>query len=149
MDGVKERVCTSDGHLTPKYKTADGALPLVREIFRALAPAASFNPAHATILGELTGADGRFRGFKEATTSNNGAQKWILAELEANISFEKPGYYYGNLQGEANSVQDVAIVIELNPINIYILNSYEFSYFMSTGDVRKHSSGVLWQSVER
>ena len=148
VDGVKERVCTSDGHLTPKFKTADGALPLVRQVFRALAPAAYVNPAHATILGELTGADDRFRGFKEAT-SDNGARKWILAELEANISFEKPDYRYGNSQGEANTEQDVAIVIELNPINIYILNSYEFSYFMSKGDVRQHSAGVLWQSVQR
>ena len=147
VNGVKECVCTSDGHLTPKYKTGDGALPLVSEVFRALAPAANFFP-YASRLGELTGD--RFSGFKEATTQDNGAKKWILAEMEASIDFDIPNYGYGNSYGQANTVQDVAIVIELNPINIYILSNIQFNKFMSAGDVvNKNAIGVLWRSVQR
>lgn len=146
VNGVKEAVCTKDGHLTPKYKTRAGALPLVREVFHVLAPAANCYTNHATQLGDITGADDAFRGFHEAT-SDNGQKKWIYAEFEASIDFANPdGMGYGDLQ---NDLMDVAIVVELNPTNMFILDADAYRNWQSAGDVVwRRGRGVLWYQVK-
>jgi hypothetical protein len=145
VNRVKETVCTKDGHLTPKYKTRDGALPLVREVFRRLAPAADFYTNHATQLGDITGADDAFRGFHEAT-SDNGQKKWIYAQFEARIDFANPdGMRYGDADPD---LMDVAVVVELNPINMFILDGDAYRNWQSAGDVVwRRGRGVLWCQV--
>jgi hypothetical protein len=147
VNGVKEKICTKDGHLTAKYKTRDGALPLLREIFHVMAPAANFHTNHATQLGDITGADDAFRGFHEAT-SENGQKKWIYAQFEASIDFANPdGMGYGDAHPD---LMDVAVVIELNPTNIFILDGDAYSNWQSAGDVIwRRGRGVLWYQVKR
>ena len=146
VDGVKETVCTKDGHLTPKYKTKQGALPLVREVFRLLAPAADFYTNHATQLGDITGANDAFTGFHEAV-SDNGQKKWIYALFEASISFDNPdGMAYG---GADPGLMDVAVVVELNPINMFILDADAYRNWQSAGDVVwRRGRGVLGYQVK-
>jgi hypothetical protein len=142
VDGVEETVCTKDGHLTPKCKTKNGALPLVREVFRTLAPAATYYTNHATQLGDITGANDGFNGFRE-TVSNHGEKKWIFAQFEADINFERPNDF------DHYNLQDVAIVIELNPTNLFILDTAAFENFQSAGDVLyRNGRGVLWYSAK-
>jgi hypothetical protein len=93
-----------------------------------LAHGATYYTNHATQLGELTGANDAFSGFNECT-SDNGTKKWIYAQFEADINFEWPD------DVENTSLQDVAVVIELDPNNMFILDGDAFRNFQSAGDV--------------
>jgi tetratricopeptide (TPR) repeat protein len=142
VNGVKETICTKDGHLTPKYQTKDGAIPLVNDVFHLLAPGATYYTNHATQLGDLTGANDGFTGFHEFT-SDNGAKKWIYARFEADINFEWPD------DVDKTSLQDVAVVIELDPVNMFILDAAAFQDFQSAGDVLyRNGRGVLWYAAK-
>jgi hypothetical protein len=65
--------------------------------------------------------------------------KEVYAQFEAGINFEWPD------DVEKTSLQDAAVVIQLDPVNLLILNAHAFRNFQSAGDlVYRNGYGVLW-----